>query len=127
MIIYTDGACSGNPGPMGIGIVFVKNNKIIKKISQHIGRGTNNIAEYMAVLTSLQEAKKMREKNITIRADSQLLVKQLNGEYKVKAKHLRELHDAVIVLAMELNAKFEWIEREKNKIADSLSKKAIEG
>jgi len=127
MIIYTDGACLGNPGPMGIGIVFVKNDRIVKKISQPIGKGTNNIAEYMAVLTALQEAKKMGEKNITLRADSQLLIKQLNGEYKVKAKHLRQLHDAVVLLARELNVKFEWIEREKNKIADYLSKKAIEG
>jgi len=127
MIIYTDGACLGNPGPMGVGIVFVKNDRIVKKISRPIGKGTNNIAEYMAVLTALQEAKKMGEKNITLRADSQLLIKQLNREYKVKAKHLRQLHDAVVLLARELNVKFEWIEREKNKIADYLSKKAIEG
>jgi ribonuclease HI len=127
MIIYTDGACLGNPGPMGVGIVFVKNDRIVKKISRPIGKGTNNIAEYMAVLTALQEAKKMGEKNITLRADSQLLIKQLNGEYKVKAKHLRQLHDAVVLLARELNVKFEWIEREKNKVADYLSKKAIEG
>jgi len=127
MIIYTDGACFGNPGPMGIGIVFVKNDKIIKKISRRIGRGTNNIAEYMAVLTALQEAKKMEEKNIILRADSQLLIKQLNGEYRVKAKHLKKLHEAVLSFAEELGVRFEWVEREKNKLADSLSKKAIEG
>ncbi|MGB9719760.1 MAG: reverse transcriptase-like protein [Candidatus Anstonellales archaeon] len=126
MIIYTDGACFGNPGPMGIGIVFFKGGKIVKRISQSIGNGTNNIAEYMAVLVALQEAKKMGEKNILLRADSELLIKQLNGEYKVKAKHLKQLYGAVISLAKELNVKFEWVEREKNKIADRLSKRAIE-
>lgn len=127
MIIYTDGACFGNPGPMGIGIIFVKDSKIIKKISRHMGRGTNNVAEYMAVLTALQEAKKMNEKNIVLRADSQLLIKQLRGEYKVKAKHLRQLYGAVIVLARELDVKFEWVEREKNKLADGLSRMAAKG
>ncbi|MEM4195243.1 MAG: ribonuclease HI family protein [Candidatus Anstonellales archaeon] len=126
MIIYTDGACFGNPGPMGIGIVFVKNNRVVKKISMLIGKGTNNIAEYTAVLVALQEAKKIGERNIVLRADSQLLIKQLNGEYKVKAKHLKQLHAAVVSLAKELNVRFEWVEREKNKIADWLSKKAIE-
>lgn len=129
MLIYTDGACSGNPGRMGIGAVLIKNGVAIKKISEDIGEGTNNIAEYTAVIRALEETKKMGESDITLRSDSELLVKQLRGEYRIRAVHLRELKRKIDVLCSEkgneLHVIFEHIPREQNKTADKLSKDAI--
>ncbi len=123
---YCDGACSGNPGPMGIGVVFWKNGERINEISEFIGKGTNNIAEYNAVIRALQEAKKLGQKEVIIRSDSQLLIKQLNREYKVKEHHLKPLKLKIDELCLEVRVKFEHIERERNKRADYLSKKAID-
>jgi len=122
---YCDGACSGNPGPMGIGIVLWKNGEKIKEISEFIGKGTNNIAEYNAALRALEEAKKLGEKEVIIRSDSQLLIKQLNREYKIKETHLKPLKLKIDELCLEIHAKFEHVERERNKRADYLSKRAI--
>ncbi len=122
---YCDGACFGNPGPMGIGVVIWKNGDKIKEISEPIGNGTNNIAEYNAVIRALQEAKKLGEKEAVVRSDSQLTMHQLNGKYKVKEKHLKLLKLEVEELRIGMHVKFEHIPRECNKQADYLSKKAI--
>ncbi|MEW6528265.1 MAG: ribonuclease HI family protein [Candidatus Micrarchaeota archaeon] len=127
LIMYIDGACFGNPGLMGIGIVAYKNGKLIKKISERIGNGTNNIAEYSALIRALEFAKNIGEHNVEIRSDSELLIKQLNREYKVKTQHIKELNRRVRELAKEMNIKFCWIPREKNKVADSLSNRTAEG
>jgi len=126
MIIYTDGASLGNPGPMGIGIAFWKSGELVKEISEYIGKGTNNEAEYTAVIRAVQIAKKMGEKKITVRSDSELLVRQLNGEYKVKKPHLKKLNSELVSLIKNIEVKFEHIPRERNKRADALSKKAAE-
>lgn len=123
---YCDGACFGNPGPMGIGVVIWKDGKKLKEISEFIGNGTNNIAEYNAAIRALQEIKKLGEKELILRSDSQLLIKQMNGEYKVKEIHLKALKLKVDELRLGMHIKFEHILRESNKIADYLSKKAIE-
>ncbi len=126
IIAYCDGACQGNPGPMGIGVVILKENKKIKELSEFIGMGTNNIAEYTAVLRALEEIKKLDENEVLIRSDSQLIIRQLNNEYKVKELHLKELKRKIDVYRSSLHIRFEHVPREKNTDADLLSKEAIE-
>lgn len=124
MIIYTDGACSGNPGPMGIGIAIYDGEKLLKKISKPIGKGTNNIAEYTAVKVALEEAKAMGAKGVEIRTDSRLVVQQLRGEFRIKVHHLRELKAEIDLLTKEMEVHYVWVEREQNKLADKLSREA---
>ncbi len=126
LVIHTDGACFGNPGPMGIGIAIHKDGKTVKKVSEYIGKGTNNIAEYTAVLRGLAFAKEMNEREVEIRSDSELLIKQMKGEYKTKMPHLKELKKKIDELRKEINVNFKWVPREQNEIADLLSKEAIE-
>ena len=126
LTINTDGACFSNPGPMGIGVVITRGGKRIKEISEFLGKGTNNIAEYAAVLRALEFAKKLGETEVEIRSDSQLIVKQLKGEYKIKAPHLRELKHRILETAKEIKLSFKWVPREQNALADKLSKSAIE-
>lgn len=126
LIIHTDGACFGNPGPMGIGIAIHKDGKPIKKISGYIGKGTNNIAEYTAVLRALKFAKEMNEREVEIRSDSELLIRQMKGEYKTKMPHLKELKKKIDELGKEINVNFKWVPRDENEIADFLSKAAVE-
>ncbi len=127
VVIYIDGAAKGNPGPAGIG-ALLKDEKgvIISEISKFIGEATNNIAEYSALLEALRESISLGFKYIEIRSDSELLIKQLKGEYKVKSSNLRFLFENAILL---LN-NFEKIEvnhipREENKDADRLANKAV--
>ncbi len=126
LVAYIDGACFGNPGPMGIGIVLYKAGKKIKEISEHFGRGTNNIAEYSAFIRALEEAKKLGEKGVLVRTDSQLLANQINGVYKVRDKKLKELKARADLIMAGLNVKVEHIPRERNAEADALSKKGAE-
>lgn len=92
-MIYTnsDGGARGNPGPAAIGIVIRKDNKILKRYGKNIGRATNNIAEYMALIKALELASKYTKGDITCVLDSELIVKQLLGKYKVKDEKLRKL------------------------------------
>jgi len=126
LVIYTDGACFGNPGPMGIGIVIYADGKIVREISEYIGEGTNNIAEYSALIRALKEVKKLGEREVVIRTDSQLLARQLSGEYKIKNKKLKELKALADDLMAGLVVKIEHIPREQNAEADELSKRAAE-
>lgn len=125
--MYIDGACQGNPGESGIGIIICQGDKVIKNISQYIGITTNNVAEYMALVFGLQEALIQKISHININTDSELLYKQIKGEYKVKDVTLKLLH----TLAKHLLSSFQKadivnIPRENNKGADKLAVKAIE-
>ena len=124
--IFTDGACFGNPGPMGIGVVIYKDNQKIHEQSQFIGNGTNNIAEYRAVISAIEFIGSicLVSEKILIKSDSQLLVRQLNGEYKVRDKTLFQLYQKI--KSFKLNISFVHIDRELNTEADKLSKQAIE-
>jgi ribonuclease HI len=126
LIIYTDGASLGNPGPMGIGIVIYKGKLRVEELSEYIGVGTNNIAEYTAVIKALQTAHRMGEREVHIKSDSQLVVRQLNGEYKVKDLKLKPLKRKIDHLCKGLEVHFEHIPRDKNEEADQLSKEAAE-
>jgi ribonuclease HI len=126
LTIFTDGASLGNPGPMGIGIVIYRDGIIVEELSEFIGVGTNNVAEYTAVIKALETVHGMGEMEAHVKSDSQLIVRQLNGEYKVKDPELRPLHEKVVHLCMGLKVHFEHIPREHNNEADALSKEGAE-
>ena len=128
-IIYTDGGAKGNPGPAGIGVVIkAKNKKLktIRTISKYLGILTNNQAEYYALITALEEAKKLKGSRITCFLDSELIVKQLTREYKIKDKKLASLFIKVWNLSQGFKKiNFFYIPREKNKEADWLVNLAL--
>ncbi len=127
--IYIDGASRGNPGPAGIGIVIVNESGVtIKNIDKSIGHATNNIAEYTALISGMEEAHGLGAKELIINTDSELVAKQLGGEYKVKSPALKDLHSKVVRLlnSFEL-VKINNIPREDNRAADKLANKAIDG
>ena len=128
LIIYTDGGARGNPGPAGIGAVFYDEaGEVKKEISEYLGKTTNNQAEYKAVLRSLEEAKKLGAKELEFYIDSELVVKQLNGEYKVKNKDLQPLFVQIYNLTLEFKkVNFSHVRREKNKEADKLANRAMD-
>lgn len=134
IIIRTDGGARGNPGPAGIGAVIEDGaGNVLKEISEYIGHQTNNYAEYMALIRALQECKKMfGEKllsmDVQVMMDSELVVRQLEGRYKVKEPTLKELFSQVATLRLEHvpNITFTHIFREKNKHADKLVNEAID-
>jgi ribonuclease HI len=126
LTIYTDGASFGNPGPMGIGVVVYKNDFRLEELSEYIGEGTNNIAEYTAVIKALETAHRLGDMEVHIKSDSELVVRQLNNEYKVKDMKLKPLKRRIDELRHGLKVKFEHIPREKNEEADKLSKEGAE-
>ena len=125
MIIYTDGACSGNPGPMGIGAAIYKGGKLLKKLSEPIGEGTNNIAEYSAVKAGIEEAVSLGADAVEVRTDSRLVVQQLSGKFRVKSACLRQIKAEIDALTEGLSVNYTWVAREENKLADKLAKDAL--
>ncbi len=124
LTIYTDGASLGNPGPMGIGVVIYKGDVRAEELSEYLGEGTNNIAEYTAVLRALETAVRMGENEVHLKSDSQLVVRQLNDEYKVKDEKLKEIKKKIDAIRSNMDVTFEHIPRERNDEADALSKSA---
>ena len=126
--LKTDGSCVPNPGDMGIGVVIYEGITIVKTVSQFIGYGTNNIAEYTAFIRGLEEVKKRRKNNrkVKIFIDSLLIHKQIRGEYRVKKQELKPLCKRGKELIKEIgNIEIIWNSRNENGIADSLARKAI--
>lgn len=122
--IYCDGASRGNPGDAGIGCVVIFDNKKIE-ISEYIGKTTNNVAEYTALIKGLEEALKQKAQEIEIFSDSELLVLQMNGIYKVRNKNLIPLYEkAKKLLSNFKKYQIFHIYRENNFIADKLAKEA---
>jgi ribonuclease HI len=127
LTIYVDGASSGNPGPAGIGIVIAdQDGRQVGKISAYIGRRTNNFAEYTALIRALKIALYFKTNALKIRTDSELIVKQMSGEYKVKNEQIRKLYDQASALARKIRSfKLEHVPRSLNEKADYLAKKAV--
>lgn len=122
-IIYTDGGASPNPGPASIGAVIKDEKGVVSGlISKPIGRATNNEAEYRAVIEALEMALKLGAKRVELRSDSELLVRQINGQYRVKASGIRPLYLNVKQLQENFEGcVFKHIPRELNeahKLAD---------
>lgn len=124
--LYVDGASRGNPGPSGIGIVVKdRHGKVIKEIPEYIGRFTNNVAEYRALLRALEEAKEMGATDVVIRSDSELLISQLDGSYKVKSPDLTPLYLEATRLLRGFRWSAERVPRGQNAAADALANRAI--
>ena len=137
IFINTDGGSRGNPGPAAVGIVFYDAaGKDIHHYKKCIGRATNNEAEYQAIIKALEillQSKwfadnNIAEKEVICRLDSQLVVEQINGNYKIKQDHIKLLIAQVrqIIAQMHLNISFIHIPREENKLADKLVNKALD-
>ena len=131
--VYSDGACLGNPGPMGVGVWIPD---FLLELSDFIGKGTNNIAEWTALLYATravlhklkEDSEKIEGKQIIFHLDSELVVNQANGKYTIKNGNLaeiaKEVKDKIKVLKKSCDVGIQWIPREKNEVADSLSKRA---
>jgi len=130
VLIYTDGAARGNPGPAGAGAVLrdAADGSLLAEIAQPLGHATNNVAEWTAVRLALEEAARLGATHVDLRMDSELVARQINGIYRVKHPDLKPIH----VATMQLLRGFEGytighVPRELNKDADRLSNVAIDG
>ena len=123
-----DGGSRGNPGPAGIGVVVrAADGTALITLGRFIGRATNNVAEYRALITALEQAQTLNAKSILIRGDSELIIKQMRGEYKVKHPDMRELYDEAQDLLHQFDeARIEHNLREKNELADTLCNLAMD-
>jgi ribonuclease HI len=126
--LYTDGACRGNPGQGGAGAVLVdETGEIVATVRHSLGHCTNNIAEYKALIFGLEEALKKRYRRLNIFLDSELLVNQIKGSYKVKNENLKTLMSEVRKLLLYFDSyKVEHIDRSLNHMADKLANEAID-
>jgi len=130
--LFTDGASRGNPGPAGAGILLKnQDGKVLAEKSQFLGRMTNNEAEYRALLLGFSVAEEHvgeGENTLVCLMDSQLVVSQVQGLYKIKASHLRELLAKVKIEEQKFpRVLYKLIPREKNTLADELANKALGG
>ena len=127
-IINTDGGARGNPGPAGIGVVICDgDNQVIAKHKAYIGEATNNVAEYKALILALEQAVRLGSTDIIINMDSELVVRQMQGKYKIKEPQLKLLAAEVFKLSNGFaKISFIHVPREKNKQADKLVNEAID-
>ena len=130
LLIHTDGAARGNPGPAGAGAILrdAEDGTVLAEIAEPLGRATNNVAEWTAVLLALEEARRLGAGRVDMRMDSELVARQISGAYRVKHPDLKPLHAQV----MELLRSFDGytvghVPRALNKDADRLSNVAIDG
>lgn len=128
LVSYTDGGARGNPGPAGIGVVLQnKDGETVGEWSEFLGIATNNQAEYKALLLALKQAAALGVAELECRLDSELVVKQLKGEYKVKHPDLKPLFEQAKSLISQIkNVSFKHIPRELNKQADRLANQAMD-
>lgn len=130
-MLYTDGASRGNPGDASIGAVLYQETdrglEEVEVVSETIGRATNNVAEYEAVIAGLAAAVDNGVDDIVLRSDSLLLVRQLLGEYRVKASGLKPLYrKAISLLGDFASVAIEHVPREQNEVADALANAALD-
>jgi len=126
-IIYTDGACSGNPGPAGAGyIILDEDGTTVSEGVVPIGKATNNIAEYQGAISALQDALRLGFTAATLRSDSELMCKQVWGKYRIKNPNLQKLHiELRQQMAQFERVVFEHVMRDKNERADALAREAV--
>jgi ribonuclease HI len=125
--IYIDGASRGNPGPAGIGVVIRdEKKKVLKELYRYIGKTTNNVAEYNALIQGLEEAANLEADEVVINMDSELVARQLDGAYRVRNDDIKPLFENALGMLKNFK-RFEirHIDRSKNTEADRLANKAI--
>jgi len=128
-VLYIDGASRGNPGLAGAGIFLSKNSEVVAKNSYFLGTKTNNQAEYYGLVYGLKVFKEQvltPKDQLTIYSDSELLVRQMKGIYKIKNVDLKKLYEDALTLLCGIDYKIEHIRREKNTIADDLANRAFD-
>jgi len=126
-VLYFDGACRGNPGPMAIGAVLLEDGKKVDEISKNIGTGTNNIAEWNALIEGLKLAAAYACKELEVRGDSQLIIRQISGQYRVKNENLIPLFNEARKLCGNFRKiDFRWIRREENSYTDGMVNKSLD-
>lgn len=126
-VAYTDGACRGNPGPSSAGVYVQAPDGKEHRYKKFLGIQTNNFAEYQAMILALQSLLLLKAKRVLLRADSQLMVRQMLGEYKVKHEGIKPLYTEAKALQKQFESvSFEHIPREQNAEADQLANDAID-
>ena len=120
-IMYSDGGARGNPGPAAIGfVIYDPSYKEIYRGSKYIGKTTNNVAEYMALYFGILKLKELKCTEVKFFLDSELVVKQVKGEYQVKKEDLQKIKKDILEELKGINWTISHVRREKNKVADSL-------
>jgi ribonuclease HI len=128
VVVYVDGGARGNPGPAGIGVVVTDDaGNELDRANDFIGVATNNVAEYRALLLGLERARALGARDVEVVNDSQLVARQLTGEYRVKNADLRPLHASALAALEDFAG---WsvrsVPREQNEIADALVNEALD-
>ena len=127
-LLMVDGAARGNPGDAGCGAAICdENGNLVKELSRYLGRTTNTVAEYQGLLMGLDALIELGRKKIRVHSDSQLLVRQLNGEYRVKDEKLKVLYQrAQTLLRKFASCRIVHVYREMNQVADRLANRGID-
>ena len=123
LVIYSDGGSRGNPGPSAFAIVVTKDGKVIHEHTEFLGINTNNYAEYRGLIAAIGKALEMKESEVEFVMDSELVIRQMRGEYKVKSPNIRELHeDAKAMSSLIPHVRFTHVKRENPMVsrADAL-------
>jgi ribonuclease HI len=129
VVIYTDGGARGNPGPAGAGAIIYEGDTVVGEVSEYLGERTNNWAEYEALILALGEAKRLgyAKRALEVRMDSQLVVEQMRGNYRVKDANLKLQFARVLELLADFpGTSFVHVPRERNKEADRRVNDAID-
>ncbi len=127
-IVHTDGAARGNPGPAAYAFTIERPGEPVVEEHGRLGETTNNIAEYTALLRALEQAHRLGGRRLLVQSDSELMVKQMNGAYKVKHPGLQPLYEEAKKLSRQFESVvFRHIRREENKLADQLCNAALDG
>ena len=126
--LYVDGASRNNPGPAGAGFYLLKDGKAVEKQGMYLGKKTNNQAEYLALLLGVYFAQNHMAPGDTlvIKADSELMVRQINGIYKIKNVELARMHSVIRKMLDVLKFTMVHVRREENEIADKLANEGID-
>lgn len=125
LVAYVDGGSHGNPGPSGIGVVIESDDGETTRIAKWIGHQDNNVAEYVALLEALQHAVLVNAKTLHVYSDSEVVVKQMNGEYSCRSPRLHSLNWTCRKLARSVEFSITHIRRENNREANHLANHAV--
>jgi ribonuclease HI len=127
--IHTDGAARGNPGPAAYAFVITRPDGSVIEEKATIGRATNNVAEYSALIHALERAAQERAERVTLHSDSELMIKQMRGEYRVKNPELQELYHEAMILCKNFpgGVEFKYVPRSQNSRSDELCNLALDG